>query len=134
MKKKMMTLILTCFLTASALTVCAATTASFSANNVPVIGTISCTDTNDNNPLTRDSVTATTTSSSAMDIIKAEATIYYAIGSNVYSEVQANQNENATTVSVTAHAGFASVGFRGTGSHYASHNGHDGSGATDITW
>lgn len=114
--------------------VSAATSISFTVNNVSVTGSISYKDTSEYNPLTQDSVTATTTSKAAMDSIKATATIYYATGSTLKTVTKSKTSMNSTSSSVTSKASAIGTGYQGTGAHSASHNGKSKSGATKVIW
>lgn len=111
-----------------------ATSTSFKVNNVTVTGSISYKDTNDYNPLVADSVTATTTATSAMDSITATATIYYYKGSTRYSVQKSNTETDKRTSSITVKASSIGVGFMGEGTHSAEHNNDSKSGTTSIRW
>lgn len=111
-----------------------ATATSFKVNNVSVTGRISYYDSNDYNPLTADSVTATTTATSVMDSITATATIYYYKGNTQYSVKESNTEPDARTSSVTAKASSLGVGYKGEGTHSAEHNNDSKSGTTTIRW
>lgn len=111
-----------------------ATAISFKVNNVSVTGRISYHDSNDYNPLTADSVTATTTATSVMDSITATATIYYYKNTTQYSVRKNNIELDARTSSVTAKASLLGVGYKGEGTHSAEHNNDSKSGTTTIRW
>lgn len=134
MKKRLTALFLAVCFATSTLTVLAASTASFTVNNVSVLGTVSYTDANDINPLVRDSVTASTTSGAAMDVLTVDATIQFGYGSEVCTITKSSYSENATATSATASASLGGVGCGGTGYHYAGHNGRNGTASTDIRW
>lgn len=112
----------------------ASTSTAFKVNNVSITGKISYTDTNDYNPLSRDSVTAKTSAKASMDSISATATIYYAEGSTIKTVKEIANSTNATSCSVTAKSSSIGIGFRGVGNHGASHNGKSGSGITGVNW
>lgn len=115
-------------------TIYAVTGISFKVNGATVKGTISYKDTNDYNPLSRDSVTANTVSSSVMDRITTSATIYFAEDATIKSVVQYNTMIKATKGSSTARASFIGVGYRGEGTHKACSGNKNGSGTTNINW
>lgn len=112
----------------------ASTSTTFKVNNVSITGKISYTDTNDYNPLAKDSVTAKTSAKASMDSISATATIYYAEGSTIKTVKETANNTNCTSCSVTAKSSSIGIGFRGVGNHGASHNGNSGSGTTGVNW
>lgn len=111
-----------------------ATSISFKVNNVSVTGSISYHDSNDYNPLTADSVTATTTATSVMDSITATATIYYCKGTTNYSATKSNTESDARTSSVTVKASSLGVAYKGEATHSAEHNNDSKSGTTTIRW
>lgn len=112
----------------------AATSASFTVNNVTVTGKISYEDTWLYNPVVKDSVTTKTTAKAAMDSITTSATIYYYEGSKLKTVTNTKINKNCTSCSVTSNASVIGTGFKGTGTHSASHNKKSGSKSTSVVW
>ena len=135
MKKKLLNgfLMIACVMCMS-ITAFAASSTSFKVNNVSVTGSISYTDTSEYNPLGKDSVTAKTSAKASVDSIGASATFYYATGSTLKTATENNSNINSTSCSVTVKASTVGTGYKGTGSHNASHNGKSGSGTTAVSW
>ena len=112
----------------------AASSTTFTVNNVNVTGSVSYVDTNDYNPLATDSVTATTGSSSVVDLMETTATICFAEGTNMKKEIKYSQKTNTTRCSATAYESSMGVGYRGEGIHKAKHAKKSGSRTTAIIW
>lgn len=112
------------------------TSKTFTVNNVPITASLSHVDTDDTSPVLRDSVTATTSSSSVMDSLTAEATIYYSeiLGTTLKTVTDGNSEANAKKCSVTVYESRTGVGYRGEGTHKASHAKKSGSCNTVETW
>ncbi|MBQ9984173.1 MAG: hypothetical protein IJP29_06245 [Lachnospiraceae bacterium] len=134
MKKIMKLCMVVACVMCMSITVFAATSVSCKVNNVTVTGKISYTDTSEYNPTTKDSVTAKTTAKAAMDTITAKATIYYATGSTLKTTTNSSSKKNATSCTVTSKASTIGTGYKGTGTHSASHNSKSGSVSTSVIW
>lgn len=83
-----------------------------------------------------DSVTATTSSSSVMNSLSAKATIYYTevLGTTLKTITDSNSEANAKKCSVTVYESYTGVGYKGEGTHKASHAKKSGSCNTVETW
>lgn len=112
----------------------AATRITFKVNSVTVTGRLAYLDSVDTDPFDRDSVTARTTSPSAMDSIAATANIYYAEGSTLKSTAESDVKYSTNECSVTAKESLIGVGYKGEGKHKASHGQKSNSGDTVVSW
>lgn len=112
----------------------AATRITFKVNSVTVTGRLAYLDSVDTDPFDRDSVTARTTSPSAMDSIAATAIIYYAEGSTLKSTAESDVKYSTNECSVTAKESLIGVGYKGEGKHKASHGQKSNSGDTVVSW
>lgn len=104
MKKKIKTLAVAITFGLMSVSAFAASSTTFTVNNVSVTGRVTYVDESEWNPLTKDSVTATTTAKSAMDNIKAKATIYYTDGSQTRSTAATASVDNGKSASKTVSA------------------------------
>lgn len=112
----------------------AATLTHFTVNNVKITGELSYFDSSGGNPLDSDSVTAITSSPSAMDHIEAHATLYYTKGEQRISVTQPESADDARYVKATISKYTLATGYKGEGLHMARHGGQFYSGNTSVTW